>query len=320
MKSLLRVALILFMMLSYTNQTQASDGLETEEKQHIQNFINLIKENNPEKIKYVDYPLKRFNPAPDINSEAEFIEKYDMLFDDYLKDMIIKSNLEKDWKRVGGHGYMLYDGIIWLAPDNYKLKAINYTSNKEEAYQQRIQEESKKVLHSSIKDFAHPTLSFKTDNFIIRVDEMGQENYRYASWNKNKSTLDEPDIVIHDGIRHFYGSGGNHDYLFKFLMESWNRAILEDILELYIEGNLEDKIGCQKGTLKKYFKSGAEFLDDLERWWKQYMGMAISKRIQAPPILAVSRRSFGFGNRESQNRIYYTAKYLYLKNKNFEIN
>ena len=111
-----------------------------------------------------------------------------------------------------------------------------------------------------------------------------------------------------------------HDYLFKFLMESWNRAILENILEFYVDGSLEDKIGCKKGILNKYFKSGAEFVDDLERWWKQYMGMGISKRIQAPPILAISRRSFGFGNRESQNRIYYTAKYLYLKNKIFEIN
>ncbi|CRF33070.1 NAD+ synthetase [Brachyspira suanatina] len=129
------------------------------------------------------------------------------------------------------------------------------------------------------------------------------------------STAQAVDEGKGDPIKYDY-----HDYLFKYLMESWNRAILEDILELYIEGNLEDKIGCQKGILKKYFKSGAEFVDDLERWWKQYMGMAISKRIQAPPILAVSRRSFGFGNRESQNRIYYTAKYLYLKNKIFEIN
>ena len=128
------------------------------------------------------------------------------------------------------------------------------------------------------------------------------------------STAQAVDEGKGDPIKYDY-----HDYLFKFLMESWNRAILEDILEFYIEGNLEEKIGCQKGLLKKYFKSGAEFLDDLEKWWKQYMGMAISKRIQAPPILAVSRRSFGFGNRESQNRIYYTAKYLYLKNKIFEL-
>lgn len=129
------------------------------------------------------------------------------------------------------------------------------------------------------------------------------------------STAQAVDEGKGDPIKYDY-----HDYLFKFLMESWNRAILEDILEFYIEGNLEEKIGCQKGILKKYFKSGAEFVDDLERWWKQYMGMGISKRIQAPPILAVSRRSFGFGNGESQNRIYYTAKYLSLKNKIFEIN
>ena len=106
-----------------------------------------------------------------------------------------------------------------------------------------------------------------------------------------------------------------HDCLFKTLMESWNRIIPEDILQMYIDETLEEKIGCEKGLIKKYFKSDLEFVEDLEKWWRQYMGMAISKRIQAPPILAISRRAFGFGNRESQNRVYYTSKYLYLKNK-----
>ena len=106
-----------------------------------------------------------------------------------------------------------------------------------------------------------------------------------------------------------------HDYLFKALMESWNRILPEDILQMYIDGALEEKIGCEKGIIKKYFKNDLEFIEDLEKWWRQYMGMAISKRIQAPPILAISRRAFGFGNRESQNRVYYTSKYLYLKNK-----
>ena len=106
-----------------------------------------------------------------------------------------------------------------------------------------------------------------------------------------------------------------HDYLFKALMESWNRILPEDILQMYIDGVLEEKIGCEKGIIKKYFKNDLEFIEDLEKWWRQYMGMAISKRIQAPPILSISRRAFGFGNRESQNRVYYTSKYLYLKNK-----
>ena len=106
-----------------------------------------------------------------------------------------------------------------------------------------------------------------------------------------------------------------HDYLFKALMESWNRILPEDILQMYIDEILEEKIGCEKGIIKKYFKNDLEFIEDLEKWWRQYMGMAISKRIPAPPILAISRRAFGFGNRESQNRVYYTSKYLYLKNK-----
>lgn len=106
-----------------------------------------------------------------------------------------------------------------------------------------------------------------------------------------------------------------HDYLFKTLMESWNRILPEDILQMYIDETLEEKIGCEKGIIKKYFKNDLEFIEDLEKWWRQYMGMAVSKRIQAPPILAISRRAFGFGDRESQNRVYYTSKYLYLKNK-----
>ncbi|MCZ9937947.1 NAD(+) synthase [Brachyspira hyodysenteriae] len=55
------------------------------------------------------------------------------------------------------------------------------------------------------------------------------------------STAQAVDEGKGDPIKYDY-----HDYLFKFLMESWNRAILEDILEFYIEGNLEEKIGCKK--------------------------------------------------------------------------
>ena len=42
-------------------------------------------------------------------------------------------------------------------------------------------------------------------------------------------------------------------------------------------------------------------------------GMAVAKRIQAPPILAISRRAYGFDHRESQNGPYYTRTYKELK-------
>ena len=42
------------------------------------------------------------------------------------------------------------------------------------------------------------------------------------------------------------------------------------------------------------------------------------KRIQAPPILAVSKRAFGFDLRESQNGVHYTREYQRLKTEILE--
>lgn len=104
-----------------------------------------------------------------------------------------------------------------------------------------------------------------------------------------------------------------HDYLFKAFMEHWNRATPEDILDWYDQDILEEKIGCQSGLVKQLFSSPDQFINDLEKWWKLYTGMAVAKRIQAPPVLAVSRRAYGFDHREAQNRTYFTARYLTLK-------
>lgn len=106
-----------------------------------------------------------------------------------------------------------------------------------------------------------------------------------------------------------------HDYLFKTILESWNKIIPEDILRWYMEGVLEEKIGCSKGIIKKYFKNNSDFIEDLEKWWKQYVTTGVFKRIQSPPILSISGRTFGFSNRESQMKIYYTSIYFSLKSK-----
>lgn len=109
-----------------------------------------------------------------------------------------------------------------------------------------------------------------------------------------------------------------HDYLFRAFMEHWNRATPEDILIWYIEGVLEEKLGCQAGLVNRIFKTPQEFIADLERWWKSYTGMAVAKRIQAPPVLAVSRRAYGFDHREAQNTPYYTKRYQTLKKQLFK--
>lgn len=109
-----------------------------------------------------------------------------------------------------------------------------------------------------------------------------------------------------------------HDYLFHTFVESWNRATPEDILEWYGQGVLETKIGCPPGLVKQLFPGPQEFVADLERWWALYTGLAVAKRIQAPPVIAVSRRAYGLAHREAQNGTYYTARYLELKRQLLE--
>ena len=106
-----------------------------------------------------------------------------------------------------------------------------------------------------------------------------------------------------------------HDFLFRSFVERWQKATPQDILEWYADGTLEKEIGCAPGLVRNHFPTPKSFIDDLERWWNQFSGLAVAKRIQAPPILAVSRRAFGFDHRESQNGPYYTKKYKALKTK-----
>ena len=106
-----------------------------------------------------------------------------------------------------------------------------------------------------------------------------------------------------------------HDFLFRAFVERWQKATPQDVLEWYAAGTLEKEIGCEPGLVAKIFPTPKDFIEDLERWWNQFSGLAVAKRIQAPPILAISRRAFGFDHRESQNGPYYTKKYKALKTK-----
>ncbi|MBE8950517.1 MAG: NAD(+) synthase [Quinella sp. 3Q1] len=103
-----------------------------------------------------------------------------------------------------------------------------------------------------------------------------------------------------------------HDYLFRAFAE--RHLTPEDILNWYAEKVLEENIGCAAGLVEKYFPTAADFIADLERWWKQFTGISVAKRIQSPPILAVTENPYG-ARAESQNCIHFTKKYLELKNR-----
>lgn len=101
-----------------------------------------------------------------------------------------------------------------------------------------------------------------------------------------------------------------HDKLMRSFIEF--RRDPEYILDLYKKGELEKMLKIESGLVDKYFSSAKEFIDDLEHKWKLFK-INYFKRIQTPPIITVSRRSFGFDLRESQNGVYFTQQYLKLK-------
>lgn len=101
-----------------------------------------------------------------------------------------------------------------------------------------------------------------------------------------------------------------HDKLVKSFIEF--RLDPEDILRLYKDGKLIETLGVDKENFKTNFPDAKSFIDDLEHKWRLFK-ISYFKRIQAPPIIAVSRRAFGFDLREAQNGYYFTRNYKNLK-------
>ena len=103
-----------------------------------------------------------------------------------------------------------------------------------------------------------------------------------------------------------------HDALLRAWVERWERPSPEEILSWYMDGILEKQIGYE-GQIASIFKTPVAFIADLERCWNLYQGLAVAKRIQAPPVLVVSRRAFGFDHREAQLGPRYTPRYQELR-------
>jgi NAD+ synthase (glutamine-hydrolysing) len=109
-----------------------------------------------------------------------------------------------------------------------------------------------------------------------------------------------------------------HDRLFFAFVQRWNRATPEEVLEWYAEGSLNRNLGVEGLDAQELFPDAAAFIRDLEKWWELYNGMAVAKRVQAPPILAVSSRAFGFDHREALGRPFYSTRYLELRKRLLE--
>ena len=91
---------------------------------------------------------------------------------------------------------------------------------------------------------------------------------------------------------------GYHDALLRQMIEYRRHPL--DILEWYRTGELLERIGWDdEERFRAYFPEPRAFVEDLERIERQ-VRVNCFKRIQAPPIVVLSKRAFGFDLRESQ--------------------
>ncbi len=103
-----------------------------------------------------------------------------------------------------------------------------------------------------------------------------------------------------------------HDRLFAIWQQSWRRLGPEEVLDWYLQGTLEMKLALDK-PISYWFETPEDFIQDLEKWWQLYKGMGVVKRIQAPPIVALTRRAFGFDYRESLLLPRFSRRYKILR-------
>jgi len=207
-----QIAIIVLLVLFKMGYAQE---LSNENQKLVKTFVLSIKKADINKLKsLVVYPLKRDYPLSDIKNEQEFQSRYSELFDEKLKKIITESDPTKDWSTVGMSGIMLNNGIIWLNSEG-KLIAVNYKSTEELNVRDAIVEKDRSSVHKSLSDFAKPAYLLETKRFKLRVDEMKDGQYRYASWSSDKEMTYKPDLVLTNGQRIYDGSGGNHYYHFK---------------------------------------------------------------------------------------------------------
>ncbi len=103
-----------------------------------------------------------------------------------------------------------------------------------------------------------------------------------------------------------------HDKLLYQLIEL--RKDPEEILSLFAEGKLEWQMGLQHSIIGHYFATANDFIQDLERIYKNFKG-SVFKRIQCPPTISISKRAFWYDFRESQGQVWFTKGYEKLKSK-----
>jgi hypothetical protein len=188
--------------------------MSNDSKKIVSDFIQSVKLKKRTDIgKMISFPLDREYPLPEVRRLGDFIRRYDEIFDSSLTNEIVNS-MDSDWREVGWRGIMLRYGDLWLDYDG-RILAVNKLSAVETQRRQAMIEQEKGSLYPTLQDFKEPICLLETWKYRVRVDDLGNDNYRYSSWPLDSKMSSKPALVIEKGEVVPEGSGGNHFYKFK---------------------------------------------------------------------------------------------------------
>lgn len=246
------------LLLLFTFSYYASSAQELEKRHHkiVLDFIQTIKSQNKKGLALKTlYPLKRQYPIPAIENKQDLINRYDTLFDEKLAKTIVNSNPATDWQEAGSRGIMLLNGIVWLDYDG-KLRSINNQTSAELKLRNNLIKTDKDRLNPALKSFISPMVILETSKFLVRIDDLGSGNYRYVSWPLKSSMKDKPALILTKGQVIPEGSGGNHKYVFKNGLLTYECAIINVVRS----SNMPDALLTIYKDDEKIFSSDAKIL------------------------------------------------------------
>jgi len=208
--------LIIFFSFVFSNFFPVhGQDLDSSYQQIVSDFITCLKSKNKEKIAAkINFPFSREYPIPEIGGEQEFLARYNEVFDEDLTKRIINSQPSTDWSPMGWRGIMFLSGLVWL-DDEGKLIAVNYKTAIEERKWNELVRIEKNNLYKPLRNFKSPICIMETPKYRIRIDDLGDGNYRYCSWSLKSKMSDRPELIIDKGKYIPEDSGGDHRYEFK---------------------------------------------------------------------------------------------------------
>ena len=206
--------LLFFFYLSVSSLYAQDSGLTTAESHAIRAFVNDIKNGRKELVaKAVSYPLDRKYPLEPIRSEDEFLFHYD----EFIDTSVINLLIDAEWDRYGWRGVSCDSNVLWGEIDEngeFTVYSFQLNSIGESRWEESV-ESQRNRLHPSLRDYETPEIMFKSGRYIIRIDRMPDESYRYASWKDGKSISSRPDIIITGGTLDVQGTIHNECYSFR---------------------------------------------------------------------------------------------------------